>query len=286
VITNEIQYENPRDLKSALELLEKHGDGAKVLAGGMSMVPMMTLGLMAPDTVISLNHIEGLGFIRDEGDVIAVGATTRHADVASSALLASQLPLLAETAALIGDVQVRNRGTLGGSISHADPGANYPSCLLALDAKIELTSLQGTREVAAKDFFIDMLTTDMRENELVTTVRFAKSAAGSGCSFQKFTRVTGNFPIVCAAAIVNPDKKTGSLGIGGVSRAPIFIPLADVLHATSKAERKQVMAANVAAAIDEPMADLNGSGDYKLSMATVYALRAVEKALQRVGQTQ
>lgn len=283
MITNELHYENPKDLASALELLEKHGDGAKVLAGGMSMVPMMTLGLMVPDAIISLNHISELAFVRDNGDSISVGATTRHSDVASSDLVRNSLPLLAETAGLIGDVQVRNRGTMGGSISHADPAANYPSALLALNARIKLTSLAGTREVAASDFFIDMLTTDMNENELVTEIAFPKPETGSGYSFQKFTRVTGNFPIVCAAALVAPNKQNGTLALGGVSRKPELISIASVLGAGSDKARTDALAAEIANVITDPMEDLNGSAEYKIEMAAVYGVRALETALGRVG---
>src|SRR6266571_2903778 len=168
-------YESPRNLSEALSLLAR--DDAKLLAGGHSLLPAMKLRLSSPALLVDLGRISGLAYIRDAGDHISIGAMATHETIASSVLLHSDSPLLAQAAAHIGDVQVRNRGTIGGSLAHADPAADYPAAILALDAEIIAASTAGTRTIPASEFFLDMLTTALRPGEILSQVRVAPLAA-------------------------------------------------------------------------------------------------------------
>src|SRR5574341_959077 len=183
MIPSAFEYQAPKSLEEALRLLERHGDEAKVLAGGHSLLPLMKLRLAAPRFVIDLGRLRGLSYIREEQGRILIGALTTHAEIADSALLRAKCPLLAETAAVIGDVQVRNRGTLGGSLAHADPAADYPASILARDAEIAAASTAGTRTIRARDFFVDMLTTQLRPGEILSQVRVPILAPKTGTAY-------------------------------------------------------------------------------------------------------
>ncbi len=185
MIPTSFEYHAPKNLEEAFRLLERHGDEAKLLAGGHSLLPMMKLRLAAPRFVIDLGRLKGLNYIREEQGMIAVGALTTHAEVEHSSLLRAKCPLLSESAAAIGDVQVRNRGTIGGSLAHADPAADYPAAILALDALMALQSSSGSRTVSASEFFVDMLTTQLRPGEILTEVRVPIIAKGSGAAYCK-----------------------------------------------------------------------------------------------------
>src|SRR6266568_1452227 len=159
-------YLRPSTLDEAVAMLVQHGDAAKLLAGGHSLIPAMKLRLARPEVVIDIGRIPRLNDIRDVGGHFAIGAMTTHQEIARSTLLKDKCPLLPETAAHIGDIQVRNRGTIGGSLAHADPAADYPAAILALDADIVISSTSGARSIAARDFFVDMLTTQLRPGEV------------------------------------------------------------------------------------------------------------------------
>src|SRR5713101_5454624 len=191
------EYHVPKTLEEALRLVERHGDEVKLLAGGHSLLPLMKLRLAAPRYVIDLGRLRGMSYIREEGGHIAIGAMTTHADVEASELLREKCPLLPETAAAIGDVQVRNRGTLGGSLAHADPAADYPAAILALDAEIVAASTAGTRAIAAQGFFVDMLTTQLR---------IPLFAPRTGTAYCKLHQPASGFAIVGAAARVTLNK--------------------------------------------------------------------------------
>src|SRR6266852_3030746 len=167
MIAQKFEYTAPKTLDEALHLL---AGGAKPLAGGMSLIPMMKLRLAAPEHLVDLGRLKDLNYIREEGGAIHIGATTTHQDIESSAVLRGKCPLLAETAANIGDVQVRNRGTIGGSVAHADPSADYPAALLALEAKVKLVSATGDRTISIGDFLVDTLTTAIEPGEILQEV--------------------------------------------------------------------------------------------------------------------
>ena len=173
MIPGAFDYHAPRSLDEALKLLAQHGPEAKLLAGGHSLLPMMKLRLAAPATLIDLGKIADLRYLREDAGQIAIGAMATHTEIEKSELLRHRAPLLPETAGEIGDVQVRNRGTIGGTVAHADPAADYPAALLVLEAEFVLASSKGTRTLAAKDFIVEMLTTALEPGEILTEIRFA-----------------------------------------------------------------------------------------------------------------
>jgi carbon-monoxide dehydrogenase medium subunit len=280
------EYHVPKTLEEALRLVERHGDEAKLLAGGHSLLPLMKLRLAAPRYVIDLGRLRGMSYIREEEGHIAIGAMTTHADVEASELLRAKCPLLPETAAAIGDLQVRNRGTLGGSLAHADPAADYPAAILALDAEIVVASTAGTRAIAARGFFVDMLTTQLRPGEILSQVRIPLFTPRTGTAYCKLHQPASGFAIVGAAARVTVSKggkiEDLAVGITGVG------PKAYRAEAVEKALRgKKVTpklladAARRAADGVEPLADLHASAEYRREMAAVFTRRALERAIAR-----
>src|SRR5215467_5369771 len=174
------EYAAPKTLEEALRLVERHGDEAKILAGGHSLLPLIKLRLAQPRYVIDIGRLRGMSYIREEDGKIVIGALTTHAEMEASSLLRSKCPLLVETAASIGDVQVRNRGTLGGSLAHADPAADWPAAVLALDAQLKLIHAGGERTVPATDFFVGLLTTAMERREILTEIQVSVNAPRTG----------------------------------------------------------------------------------------------------------
>jgi carbon-monoxide dehydrogenase medium subunit len=273
MITAEFDYEAPTGLGRLFDALRRDAENTKILAGGMTLVPMLNLGLLSPDLLISLRDIADLSGVIEQTDCIVVGAMTRHHVVASDPLVRRFAPLLGLSAGLIGDVQVRNRGTLGGSLAHADPAANYLPAVIALDADIELAGPSGRRAVPAKDFFCDVMTTQLEKDELIVSVRIPKRTMLTGCGFRKFTRVKGNFPIVCAAALWNVEKDAGKLVIGGVTATPAIVDVP-----SHEVAAQPALGNLIRAAIKEPLEDQNGDAEYKLEMAVVFGGRALTDA--------
>src|SRR6266700_93924 len=214
-------YLRPSTLDEAVAMLVQHGDAAKLLAGGHSLIPAMKLRLARPEVVIDIGRIPRLNGIRDEGGHFAIGAMTTHQEIARSTRLKDKCPLLPETAAHIGDIQVRNRGTFGGSLAHADPAADYPASILALDAEIIAASTAGTRTIPASEFFLDMLTTALRPGEILSQVRVAPLAAQTGTAYEKLHQPASGFAIVGIAARLvlgkgetSEDAAIGVTGLG------------------------------------------------------------------------
>jgi len=282
------EYHSAKSLEDALRLLERHGDEAKVLAGGHSLLPLMKLRLASPRYLIDLGRLRGLSYIRLEGEQIAIGALTSHADVEASDLLRGRCPLLPETAAEIGDVQVRNRGTIGGSLAHADPAADYPAAILALEAEIIATSSAGKRTIRAKDFFVDLLTTQLRPGEILTEVRVPALGPRTGTAYAKLHQPASGFAVVGAAARValgrggKIDEVT--LGITGLGAKAFRATAAEKALRGKKPNAKLVAAAvrNVAQGI-EALSDIHASAEYRREMASVYLRRALERAIERAS---
>lgn len=280
------EYSAPKTLEEALHLAERHGDEAKILAGGHSLLPLIKLRLAQPRYVIDIGHLRGMSYIREENGQIAIGALTTHADVESSALLRSKCPLLPETAATIGDVQVRNRGTLGGSLAHADPAADYPAAILALDAEIVAASTAGTRTIPANGFFVEMLTTALRAGEILSQVRIPPLAPHTGTAYEKMHQPASGFAIVGVAArlTVAKDGKIEAVGVGvtGLAPKPFRATAVEKALLGKKATDKLFTdAARHAAEGVEPLSDLHASADYRREMAAVYARRALQSAFSR-----
>jgi carbon-monoxide dehydrogenase medium subunit len=280
------QYHAPKSLEDALRLLARHGDEARLLAGGHSLLPLMKLRLAAPRFVIDLGRIPGLSYVREEGGRIVLGAMTTHAEVEASELLRQKCPLLAETAAEIGDVQVRNFGTLGGSLAHADPAADYPAAVLALDAEIVATSSAGARVIPATEFFVDLLATQLRAGEILTEMRVPVQPARTGAAYLKLRQPASGFAVVGAAARITVGKSgkvtAVAIGLTGLAAKAVRARSAEQVLAGKKLSPKLVEEAvrRVAEGV-EALADLHASAEYRREMATVFTRRALERAAAR-----
>jgi carbon-monoxide dehydrogenase medium subunit len=280
------EYAAPKTIEEVLRLVERHGDEAKLLAGGHSLLPLMKLRLASPRFIIDLGRIRGLNYIREEGGQIVIGALATHAEVAASSLLREKCPLLPETAAEIGDVQVRNRGTLGGSLAHADPAADYPASILALDAEIVATSSSGKRTIPASEFFVDLFTTQLRPGEILTEVRVPVIGPHVGTAYRKMPQPASGFAIVGAAARVAVSAKGKiedvALGITGLA-AKAFRASGVERSLRGKSADSKIVAAAVRHAAQgvEPLADIHASAEYRREMAAVFARRALDAAIAR-----
>jgi len=271
VIPLAFEYERADSIEQALSLLTEHGDDAKLLAGGHSLLPLMKLRLAAPGVLIDVGRLSELSYIRDEGSHVAVGALTRHHDIEHSDLLAEQVPILSYVAGQVGDPQVRHRGTIGGSLAHGDPASDLPAVVLALGGTLVARGPNGDREIGADDFFTGFLETALAPDELLTEIRVPK-VAGAGWSFQKFNRRAQDWAIVGVAAVRN-----GTTGVALVNMGPAPVRAAAVEQALSGG----ASAADAAAQADqgtEPSADLNASVEYRRHLARVLTRRALEEA--------
>jgi aerobic carbon-monoxide dehydrogenase medium subunit len=275
-------YEVAESVDHAIELLGQHGEEAKLLAGGHSLLPIMKLRLAAPTVLIDLGRIEDLNYVRDEGDHLAIGAMTRHCDVERDSTLAEHCGLIAYTASLVGDPQVRHRGTIGGSVSHGDAASDLPSALLALDATFVVKGPGGERTVAAGDFFEDYLQTTLAPDEVLTEIR-APKLGGAGWSYKKFNRRAQDWAVVGVAAVV--ERSNGSIGsarigLTNMGSTPLRATAAE--NALSGADPSSVAEATSSA--DEgtsPSSDIAASDEYRRHLARVLSRRAVEEALSR-----
>jgi len=255
----------------AIALLAEHGDDAKVLAGGHSLLPLMKLRLATPGVLIDVGRLRELSYVREQGDHIAIGALTRHRDVETSAVLHTHAPLLAHAASHVGDPQVRHRGTLGGSLAHGDPASDLPAVVLALRATLVLTGRAGAREVAADDFFEGFLETALGEGELLTEIRVPK-VTGAGWSFQKFNKRAQDWAIVGVAAVHDPNGIGTGIGLVNMDSRPVRASI------TERAVADGANAADAAAsAADglEPPTDLNASTAFRRHLAEVLVRRAL-----------
>jgi len=291
MIPAQFEYVTPKTLEDALRLVERHGDEAKILAGGHSLLPLMKLRLAQPRYVIDIGRLRNMNYIREENGHIAIGALTTHAEIESSTLLRAKCPLLAETAAVIGDAQVRNRGTLGGSFAHADPAADYPAAALALDVEIVAASTAGTRTIPVAEFFVDMLTTTLRPGEILSQVRVAPLAPQTGTAYEKLHQPASGFAIVGVAArlMLGKDGTIEDVAIGVTGLGPKAFRAAaaeKILRGKKASEKLFGEAARYTAQGIEPLSDLHASADYRREMVAVYTRRALKRALTRAkGKT-
>jgi aerobic carbon-monoxide dehydrogenase medium subunit len=272
VIPAAFDYVRAGSADEAISLIAQHGDDAKFIAGGHSLLPLMKLRLAQPSVLVDIGRLSDLSYIRDGGDHIAIGALTRHMDIETSDVLAEHVPLLAHAAHHVGDPQVRHRGTIGGSIAHSDPASDLPATTLALGATYVAQGPNGTREIAAADFFEGFLTTSLAADEMLTEIRVPKMG-GAGWSFQKFNRRAQDWAIVGVAAWRN----NGQSGIGLVNMGSTPI-LATSVSAALASGASVAEAAESAAAEAEPQSDLNATPEYRVHLAKVLVRRALEAA--------
>lgn len=269
-------YVRADSVDAAIAALAEHGDEAKVLAGGHSLLPLMKLRLSFPSVLIDVGRVRELDFVREDGDGIVVGALTRHAELARNDLVRQEAPLLARAASLIGDPQVRHRGTLGGSLAHGDPASDLPAIVLALGATFVAQGPDGRREIAAADMFQGFLETALDEDELLTEIRLPK-AADRGWSYQKFTRRSQDWAIVAVAALTGGDRAP-SVTLVNMGTRPLR---AEATEAALTSGASPADAAALAADGTEPPGDLVASPEYRKHLATVLTRRALEEAASR-----
>ena len=283
MIPSAFDYERATSVDDAVARLAAAGGAAKLIAGGHSLVPLMKLRLNEPGTLIDIARIPELAGIREADGAIEIGAGTVHHAVATSALLRARCPVVAETAATIGDPQVRNRGTLGGSIAHADPAADYPATLLALDAEVRIQGPRGARTVSARDFFQDLFTVDLAGDELITAVRFAPVRAAA---YAKLYQRASRFAIVGVAAaldIADGAVRGARLGLTGALSHAVRLTAVEEALAGRPADADTVAAAAARAAegLSDLNVDIHASADYRRAMVGVFAQRALRAALAR-----
>ena len=267
-------YARADSLDEAVALLTEHGDEAKLLAGGHSLLPLMKLRLATPSVLVDVGRLDELRYVRDEGDTVAVGGLTRHHDLEVDAILREHVPLLAAAAAEVGDPQVRHRGTIAGSLAHGDPASDLPAVLLALRGEVVVSGPAGRRVIAADDFFVDFLETALAPDEVVIEVRVPKTGA-AGWSFLKFHRRAQDWAIVGVAAVGGAEPGVGLVHMGSkpLRAAAVEAALRDGVSVAD--------AAALAADDTEPPSDLNASSEYRRHLARVLVGRALEQVSTR-----
>ncbi len=265
-------YVRAGSAEEAIALITEHGEDAKFLAGGHSLLPLMKLRLAQPSVLVDIGRVSDLSYIRDAGDHIAIGALTRHMDVETSDLLHQHVPLLAHAAGHVGDPQVRHRGTIGGSIAHADSASDLPATTLALGATYVAQGPNGTREIAASDFYVGFLTSTLEPDEILTEIRVPKMD-GAGWSFQKFNRRAQDWAIVGVAAW----RRNSESGVALVNMGSTPI-LATSVSAALSGGASVEDAAQQADTEADPQGDLNASVEYRRHLAKVLVRRALTEA--------
>jgi len=283
MLPSRFEYHRPDSLEEALQLLTEHGDEAKVLAGGQSLIPVMKLRLAAPAHLVDIGRL-GLDAIAESGDRLAIGALARHRDLERSDLLKARYPLMAAAAPLISDPIVRNLGTIGGSLCHADPAGDWGSVMLALRASVVLRSQRGEREMPMSEFLVDTFTTAIEPDEILTEVRIPQPDGPSGGTYLKLERKVGDFATVAAAIHL-------SLSVGTIERAGIGLTAVgsknlqptDAEGSLAGAEPTEAAfaeAGRLAAETSSPVSDVRGSADYKRHVVDVYVQRGLARALE------
>jgi carbon-monoxide dehydrogenase medium subunit len=283
VISTAFEYSRATSVDDALARLRAANGDAKLLAGGHSLIPVMKFRLSEPKMLIDIGRIPELSGIRKNGDAIEIGAGTVHHEVATSSLLRHACPMIADTAASIGDPQVRNRGTLGGSIAHADPSADYPAAMLALDADIHLKGLKGTRVVKAREFFRGLFTVDLAADEIIVAVQFAPVKAAA---YAKLYQRASHFAIVGVAAALEVSKgviTSARIGVTGASSHATRLTDVEEALAGQAATGKTIATAvrTAGAALEDLNSDIHASKEYRRAMIPVFTERAITAALAR-----
>jgi carbon-monoxide dehydrogenase medium subunit len=284
VIPAAFDYAAPSSIPETISLLQEHGDEAKILAGGHSLLPLMKLRLAAPGILIDLGRIRDLAYIRDENDHVAIGPMTTHYMLESSDFLRQRLPLLSTAASTVGDMQVRNRGTIGGSLAHADPASDLPTIVTALRGEIVATGPGGERTIAARDFFQDIWTSALEPDEVVTEIRIPYGPAPTSYAYEKFRQRASDWAIVGVA--VSLDRQNGTIDrasvvLTNVGTTPVTATAVEEALAGQSANAETIQrAADLASEGLDPSPELKASPDYKRHLARVLTRRALTTALQ------
>lgn len=283
-------YYDPRNLEEALALLDRHPDDAKVLAGGQSLMPLLNMRLARPNIVVDINRIKNLNYVRASDGGIAIGAIARQRALQTEKLIAERVPILQEAAYYIAHPQIRSRGTICGSIAHADPAAELPALALALDAQMTLTSAKATRTVGAETFFQSFFTTALEANEILTEVRFPAPPKDSAWSVLEISRRHGDFAIagIVAGLALEPTRQViarARLVYFGVGATPVRVTAAeDALIGQAAAEPAFEAAAQSARQGIDPSNDIHASEEYRRAVAATLTRRALRAALKKLGK--
>ena len=282
------EYFCPDTLEGVVALLNQYGDDAKVLAGGQSLIPLMKLRLASPKYVIGLDKLQELSGITEKGKTISIGALVRHADVEESEVIQSKLPLLHDTISVVADVQVRNLGTIAGSLAHADPAGDLAPALLALNAQINTVSSNGKRTLGVDDLLVDAYLTSLEGDEVITEILVPVPAAGSGGAYMKFERRAGDFAVASIGVQLTLDKKGHcaeiSIAMGAVGVTAIRAEKAEeLLRGQSVSDDLLKEASSAASAESDPFSDIRGSVDYKRHLVGVLLRRTFDIAARRAG---
>lgn len=285
MVIKAFEYYAPESIKEAIDLLRQHGEKAKVLAGGQSLLPIMKLGLSDFDHLIDLKRIKDMNYIKDTGNAsIAIGALTKHAEVENSAILLERCPLLCETAKLIGHPQIRNKGTIGGSICHCDPSADILPTIVALDATLKVEGPSESKSFGAEEFFKGVFSTAMGPNDILTEIEVPVLPEGAGYAYQKLSMGAGDFAIVGVSTIIQLDAQgictSVKIVLGGVGETPFRVRSAEETL-VGKRITAEVLDEAVAHAVREarPVSDLKASAQYKKLMVATYTRRTLSAAL-------
>ncbi len=270
----------------ATAFLAAHPDEAKIVAGGHSLIPLMKLRLAQPKYLVDISRIPGLREIKEVNGALEIGALATHHDIESSSIVRERLPILAETAATIGDVQVRNRGTLGGVLAHSDPAADYPAAILALGAEITAVGPSGQRTIKATDFFVDLLTTSLKSNELITSIRIPIPAAGTGAAYVKFPHPASRYAITGIAAVVQLGAggkvASAAIGVTGAGSKAIRASAAEAgLVGGALDDAALQKAGSAAAEAIDPIGDIHASEEYRRHLVRELTGRALRAAAAR-----
>jgi carbon-monoxide dehydrogenase medium subunit len=272
-------------IEAAIQALADAGDDGKIIAGGQSLMPMLNFRLLRPSILIDINRIPDLAYVRDDGDEIRIGPLTRHRVLETSDLIAKQFPVLHEAMGYVAHLAIRNRGTIGGSLSHADPAAELPMMSLLLDARLEVQSNARRRTIEARDFFLGALTTALEDGDMLVEVRLPKLQEGAGWAFEEVARRSGDFALASVAVIMSSDGDRVSdlrIGMMGVGETPMRATEAEnILTGQRYSEAVVAAAVDAIRAAVEPNTDLHASADYRRHLVGILAQQALAKAWDR-----
>jgi len=287
MIPASFDYHSPKTLSEAIDLLSRHGDGAKVLSGGQSLLPLLKLRLGTASHLVDIGKVPGLEYIKEEGGFLKIGGRTRESTLEASDLVRKKYPILADTAAVIADPLVRNLATVGGNLAHGDPANDHPATMLALGAVVVATGPKGERTIPIESFFTDLFTTALAQDEILTEIRIPAPPPGSGGAYMKLERKVGDFATAASAAQLTLKggvvEKAG-IGLTNAGPTPIKATKAEAFLKGKKPDAGTITeAARLAAEAADPAPDRRGSVEYKKEMARVLTARALTRAAERAG---
>jgi aerobic carbon-monoxide dehydrogenase medium subunit len=289
MIPSSFEYLRPKTIPEAVALLQQHGDEAKILSGGQSLIPMMKLRLARPGYLIDINRISGLSYVKEDGGFLKIGGLTREAELEASPVVRSRYPILLDTAHVIADPQVRNLATVGGNLAHGDPANDHPATMVALGAQVVATGPKGERVIPIENFFVTLFTTALQHEEILTEIRVPVPPPRSGGAYFKLERKVGDFATAAVAVQLTLDDKgvcqKVGIGLTNVGPTPVKARKAEEFLRGKKLDEANVaQAAQLAADESAPSADLRGPVEYKKALVKELAKRALSRAAERAGK--